>query len=184
MNDVLAGAWLGGTIDSTGAVAAAGGMVSDTALQVAITVKMIQNVLIGVVAFCVAVYWVTYVEKADDGQRPGIREIWYRFPKFVLGFLAASIVFSAIYSSGIAGKALTEAVIGGTTALVRGWLFCLAFVSIGLESDFRKLWQYLKGGKALTLYLCGQALNLLLTYLMAALMFEVVFPQATRMLTR
>ncbi|OYW17170.1 MAG: hypothetical protein B7Z55_13070, partial [Planctomycetales bacterium 12-60-4] len=58
MNSVLGGAWIGGTIDSTGAVAAAGGMLDNTALQVAATIKMIQNILIGVVAFGVAVYWV------------------------------------------------------------------------------------------------------------------------------
>lgn len=74
MNQVLAGAWLGGTIDSTGAVAAAGGMLGPTALQVAVTVKMIQNILIGVVAFGVAIYWVMYVERREDkGPR---RERW------------------------------------------------------------------------------------------------------------
>ena len=182
MNEVLAGAWLGGTIDSTGAVAAAGGMVGPVALAVAATVKMIQNILIGVVAFGVAVYWVTCVEKSEDGQRPGLIEVWKRFPKFVLGFIGASIVFSAIYSSGPGGEALTESAIGVTGEILRGWLFCLAFVSIGLESNFRQLAQYLQGGKALVLYVCGQTLNLALTLIMAWLMFEVVFPQAKTVL--
>src|SRR5262249_36216395 len=136
MDQVLAGAWLGGTIDSTGAVAAAGGMLGPTALQVAVTVKMIQNILIGVVAFGVAVYWVMLVERNDTGPRPGLMEIWYRFPKFVLGFIGASIVFSAIYSSGTAGNALTEAATAGTGEILRGWFFCLAFVAIGLETNF------------------------------------------------
>ncbi|MEZ6112913.1 MAG: putative sulfate exporter family transporter [Pirellulaceae bacterium] len=62
IDDILGGAWMGGTIDSTGAVAAAGAALGEDALKVAATVKMIQNILIGVVAFGVAVYWVTCVE--------------------------------------------------------------------------------------------------------------------------
>ena len=101
MGPVLGGAWIGGTIDSTGAVAAAGGMLGDTALAVAATVKMIQNILIGFVAFGVAVYWVTVVERSADAPRPSLLEIWRRFPKFVLGFLAASLVFSALSAGGL-----------------------------------------------------------------------------------
>ena len=184
MNQVLAGAWLGGTIDSTGAVAAAGGMLGPTALQVAVTVKMIQNILIGVVAFGVAVYWVMCVERDDNGPRPGVMEIWYRFPKFVFGFIGASIVFSTIYSSGVSGSALAESVTLGTGEILRGWLFCLAFVAIGLETNFRELSHYLKDGKAITLYVCGQTLNLALTLLMAWIMFEKVFPQAADVLKK
>src|SRR5690606_2356356 len=94
MDDVIAGAWLGGTIDSTGAVAAAGAVLGERALEVAATVKMIQNILIGVVAFGVAVYWVSYVEHDPAAPRPGISEVWRRFPKFILGFVLASAVFS------------------------------------------------------------------------------------------
>ena len=67
---MLGGAWLGGTIDSTGAVAAAGAVLGETALEVAATVKMIQNILIGVAAFGVAIYWVTCVERDPDGRAP------------------------------------------------------------------------------------------------------------------
>lgn len=184
MNDVLGGAWLGGTIDSTGAVAAAGGMISSTALEVAATVKMIQNILIGVVAFAVAVYWVMYVERSDEGRRPNIGEVWLRFPKFVLGFVGASIVFSAIYASVAGGQSLTEATISGTSEILRGWFFCLAFVSIGLETNFRELSSQMKGGKPLILYVCGQSLNLALSLLMAWIMFMKVFPQATDVLSK
>lgn len=61
--------------------------------QVAATVKMIQNVLIGVTAFCVAMYWCAKVD-VQEGQKVSAMEIWHRFPKFVLGFLTASIVMS------------------------------------------------------------------------------------------
>ncbi len=176
MDPILGGAWLGGTIDSTGAVAAAGAVLGDEALEVAATVKMIQNILIGVTAFCVAIYWVSYVERDASSPGVGISEIWYRFPKFVLGFLAMSILFSVLYSVLTAGPELVDAMIKGSTKTMRGWLFCLAFVCIGLETNFKQLLPQLQGGKPLILYVCGQTLNLCLTLLMAYLMFKVVFP--------
>ncbi|MBA3480801.1 MAG: putative sulfate exporter family transporter [Pirellulales bacterium] len=190
MGPVLGGAWIGGTIDSTGAVAAAGGMLgapgsadSEIALTVAVTIKMIQNILIGAVAFGVAVYWVTCVERTPGGQRPSLMEIWRRFPKFVLGFLAASLLFSYLESSGGEGEAIASAATA-TSKTLRSWLFCLAFVSIGLETNFRELRQYMVGGKPLILYVCGQTLNLALTLLMAWLMFTKVFPDAATALAQ
>ena len=182
MSNVLGGAWMGGTIDATGAVAAAGAILGDDALQVAATVKMIQNILIGVIAFCVAVYWVLRVEEQNGGAKPSVLEIWRRFPKFILGFVAASILFSLLYSGTTDGRAIVDATITGSTKTLRGWFFCLAFVSIGLETNFRELAGQLSGGKPLVLYVCGQSLNLCLTLLMAWLMFEKVFPEATRVL--
>ncbi len=185
ISNVLGGAWMGGTIDATGAVAAAGTMLGDDALQVAATVKMIQNILIGVVAFCVAIFWVTFVErKKDDQAKPSVMEIWRRFPKFILGFVAASIAFSVLYSTLDNGPQVINAVIKGSTKTFRGWFFCLAFVSIGLETNFRELAKYFKGGKPLVLYVVGQTFNLCLTLLMAWLMFEIVFPNASDMLKK
>jgi uncharacterized membrane protein YadS len=176
MDPIVAGAWLGGTIDSTGAVAAAGAALGQRSLEVAATVKMIQNILIGVVAFFVALYWVSYVERDETAARPGLTEIWLRFPKFVLGFVLASVVFSVIYGTVAGGPELVDAMIGGSTKTLRGWFFCLAFVSIGLETNFREMAPFLKGGKPLTLYVCGQTLNLSLSLAMSYLMFRVVFP--------
>jgi len=178
MGEVIGGAWIGGTIDSTGAVAAAGELVGSTAKDVAATVKMIQNILIGVVAFAVAVYWVSFVEPSTDGKRPSVIEIWHRFPKFTLGFLGVSLAMSFLQAQGIEGKTLVSSVVDGTTKSVREWLFCLAFVSIGLESNFREYRKMLASGKPVILYLCGQTLNLVLSFLMAWLMFEKIFPNA------
>jgi uncharacterized membrane protein YadS len=175
----VGGAWLGGTIDATGAVAVAGAALGEEALEVAATVKMIQNILIGVTAFCVAVFWVTYVEKDASDNKPGVGEIWYRFPKFVLGFIAASIVFSLLHGSLAGGELLVDAMIKGSTKTLRGWFFCLAFVCIGLETNFKQLLPYFRGGKPMVLYVCGQSLNILLTLLMAYLMFGVLFAGAT-----
>jgi uncharacterized membrane protein YadS len=65
MDKWVGAAWMGGTIDSTGAVAAAGAILGDEAATVANTVKMIQNVLIGVIAFAVAAYWAS--RSGSDG---------------------------------------------------------------------------------------------------------------------
>ncbi|MCM2371039.1 YeiH family protein [Aporhodopirellula aestuarii] len=178
MDEVLGGAWMGGTIDSTGAVAAAGEFLGDRALEVAATIKMIQNILIGVVAFGIAVFWTTYMDRDPAAKaRVGWSEIWLRFPKFILGFIAASIVFSLIAGFVSDGALWTSASIGVTKEL-RGWLFCLAFVSIGLETNYAVIKENLRGGKPLLLYVCGQSLNLALTLAMAYLMFKVVFPEA------
>lgn len=178
--EVLGGAWIGGTVDATGAVAAAGAFLGEKALAVAATVKMIQNVLIGVTAFCVALYWTTKVD-VHGTDKVGWSAIWDRFPKFVLGFLAVSIfmsILSAAQEPGMAGVLVDN----GTNKIsvpLRGWFFALAFVSIGLTTDFRALAKYFKGGKPIILYICGQSFNLCLTLLMAWLMFYVVFRNIT-----
>jgi len=178
---ILGGAWMGGTIDATGAVAAAGAFLSEKALYVAATIKMIQNVLIGVTAFCVAIYWVTKVDRVE-GQQVHAMEIWHRFPKFVIGFVIASVVFSFVYTSLGSDAGFTmidQGVLRGFSRIFRGWFFCMSFAAIGLATNFRELKHYFKGGKPLVLYVCGQSLNLVLTLAMAYLMFYVVFPDIT-----
>lgn len=178
---ILGGAWLGGTIDATGAVAAAGAFLSEKAMFVAATIKMIQNVLIGVTAFGVAVYWTAKVE-AKAGQSVGWIEIWHRFPKFVLGFLTASVVASVVYGSMGSDAGFTmidQGVIRGWSKVFRGWFFCLSFAAIGLATNFRELRKHFQGGRPLLLYVCGQTLNLVLTLGMAYVMFYLVFPEIT-----
>ena len=181
MPQILAGAWMGSTIDSTGAVAAAGAFYGDKALYVAATIKMIQNILIGVTAFCVAVYWCSKVD-CLPGQRVSWMEVWYRFPKFVVGFIVASIIFSLI-DSGMGKDASTvmidQGVLRGFTRLLREWFFALAFTSIGLETNFKEFKPHLKGGKPITLYVFGQSFQLVLTLLVAYIMFYLVFPDVT-----
>jgi len=181
MPQILGGAWMGGTIDATGAVAAAGEFLGERALYVAATIKMIQNVLIGVIAFFVAVYWCYKVDR-EAGRQVGAMEIWYRFPKFVLGFIGVSIAFSVVYAMmgpDVGNTMIDHGVIRGLTKSLRGWFFCLAFTSIGLATNFRELKHHFTGGKPLILYVCGQTFNLCLTLLMAYLMFYVVFTQIT-----
>jgi uncharacterized membrane protein YadS len=181
MPEILAGSWMGSTIDSTGAVAAAGAFLGPKALYVAATIKMIQNVLIGVVAFAVAVYWCAKVD-----CKPGVNvswwEIWYRFPKFVIGFIAASIIFSIIDQSvgkDMSNVMIDHGVLRGFTRIAREWFFALAFTCIGLETNFREFGQYFKGGKPITLYVFGQTFQLAFTLLVGYIMFYIVFPEIT-----
>ena len=191
LNPIVGGAWMGGTIDATGAVVAAGTALGDEGATVAATVKMIQNILIGVVAFGVAYYWTTRIENTDTrventnkSERVSLVEIWKRFPKFILGFVAASFIFSIIYAASSSGPEIVNATVKGSTKTLRGWFFCLAFVSIGLDTNFWTLRKYLGRGKPVILYLVGQTLNLVLTFTMAYLMFEVFFQGATEELLR
>jgi uncharacterized integral membrane protein (TIGR00698 family) len=172
MDPLMGGAWIGGTIDSTGAVAAAGAMLGDVALKSATIVKMIQNVLIGVFAFGIALFWVTNVEQDENSPRVGISEIWIRFPKFIIGFLAASILFSFVLTP-LTGL-LPEDIINITKGY-QSWLFALAFMSIGLESNFKEMAQLVQGGKPLTLYVVGQTFNVILTLVAVWLLLSGTF---------
>ncbi|MBE3581153.1 MAG: putative sulfate exporter family transporter [Thermoanaerobacteraceae bacterium] len=170
-------AWIGGTIDSTGAVVAAGALLGQRGMEIASVVKMIQNVLIGVVAFVTALIWVYRKGGATEGvEAASAKEIWVRFPKFVLGFVAASLLFSFILIPSMG----EEAVNGFTkiTSGLRGWFFALAFISIGLESNIRDLARQVKGGKPVVHYIVGQTANLVLTLIMAWLAFGgILFPK-------
>lgn len=175
MDKNVGAAWMGGTIDSTGAVAAAGAVLGKEAETIASTVKMIQNVLIGVIAFAVAGYWSVRFNDQPGTQGVGIGEIWRRFPKFVLGFVAASLAFSFLLPAvGIPASAIDTITKDSVTPL-RSWLFCIAFVALGLETNFWELGKYLKEGKPLALYVVGQAWSMLLSLLMAYLMFGVLY---------
>lgn len=181
MPEILAGAWMGGTIDSTGAVAAAGAFFGEKALYVAATLKMIQNVLIGIIAFSVAVYWCAKVE-CKPGASVSWWEVWYRFPKFVIGFIIASIVFSIIdqnVGKDMSAVMIDHGVLRGFTRIAREWFFALAFTCIGLETNFKEFAPYFKGGKPITLYVFGQTFQLAFVLLVAYIMFYMVFPKIT-----
>ncbi len=178
LDPIVGGAWIGGTVDSTGAVTAAGKALGEDAEKIAVTVKMIQNILIGVASLGISVYWVARVEPQSEGKSPGIGEIWRRFPRFVIGFLIASVVFTLLNQVLVNGEEIIHATTKQATKGLRNWFFCLAFVSIGLDTRFADLLPQIKGGKPLILYLCGQTLNLVLTLAMAYLMFGVIFRES------
>ena len=161
MNQMMGGALIGGTVDSTGAVVLAGNALGPEAEQVASLVKMIQNILIGFIAFFVAIFFATKVDK-DPNQKVGASEIWTRFPKFIIGFFVASLVASFILmplTSAEEVNTINKEVLDQ----YKNWAFVLAFTSIGLDTNFKSLFKQMQGGKVLWLYIIGQIFNILLT---------------------
>ena len=165
--DVVGGAWLGGTLDTSASVVAAGEVISEPARNAGVVVKLSQNVLIGVAAFILTIWW-ALKEPARAQVRPGIGVIWERFPKFVLGFLVASLMFSFLISPALVGE--TKSFLAG----LRTMWFALAFVSIGLETRFAELVAS-GGGRPAVAFLGGQAFNVIWTLILAYLLFGGIF---------
>ena len=177
MNSLMGGALIGGTVDSTGAVVLAGNALGPEGEQAAVLVKSIQNILIGFIAFFVALFFATKVEKSpSEGRKVGAKEIWTRFPKFIIGFFAASLIASFVIQP-MAGSADVKA-INSVLDQYKNWAFVLAFTSIGLDTNFKEIAKQLHGGKVVWLYIVGQLFNIVLTFLavwllLSGVLFEV-----------
>lgn len=153
---IVNGAAMGMTVKTDGADAAAGALLDElmTArhlqetgelwrsgwiLSSAVLTKLWIDVFIGVWTFVLALVWVYKVERRPDQVTVGASEIWFRFPKFVLGYLAAWLTFLAIAASW---PQHAETLDAGTSALqspMRHLMFMLTFVAIGIITDFSKL---------------------------------------------
>jgi uncharacterized membrane protein YadS len=158
----VTGAWLGGSIDTSGAVVASGTLVGETALKISTIVKFSQNVLLGIAAFAISIYWT--VKKDDESskqkEKPSLYIIWERFPKFVLGFIGASLLFSFLLSAET-----IDAAKGSLKNLQTLW-FVLAFTSIGLETNFADLFNE-NSRKPLYAFLIAQGfVTLIIAYLL------------------
>jgi uncharacterized integral membrane protein (TIGR00698 family) len=166
LSEVVAGAWIGGNIDTTAAVTAAGTIVGEDALKIATIVKVTQNALMGVVAVLLTLYFVMRVERTAGAKRPGPGELWRRFPKFVLGFIAASFIATWWLTTVPAddGKA-TIAVVNA----LRTWFLILAFVSIGLE--LRVVHVREAGWKPIAVFATATFVNLAVALLLASILF-------------
>ena len=167
LNQEVAGAWLGGTIDTTGAVAASGTMRGDKAAQTAIIVKSSQNVLLGLAAFVISLYWSYSGQKREE--KPTLGVIWARFPKFVVGFILASLIFSFLLDAETARTA------GKVTKGFSNTLFSIAFVCIGLETRFRDIFSR-ENRRPLKAFLIAQFFNIIVTLVVAYLLFGIVKP--------
>ncbi len=161
MSPIMGGSLIGGTVDSTGAVVVAGTALGPEAQQAAVLVKSIQNILIGFIAFAVALFFAKYVDNSGNAS-VGAGEIWTRFPKFIIGFFAASMIASFLIqpvfgsdSVGAINKVLDQ---------YKNWCFVLAFCSIGLDTNFKEIIKNMQGGKVLWLYVTGQLFNIALTF--------------------
>ncbi len=174
MSPIMGGSLIGGTVDSTGAVVVAGTALGEEAQKAAVLVKSIQNILIGFIAFAVAIFFATKVEKTGT-SKVGASEIWIRFPKFILGFFAASLVASFLIQPVFGA----DSVKGINTVLdqYKNWAFVLAFTSIGLDTNFKEIIKRMQGGKVLWLYVVGQVFNIALTFFAVWLLLSgVIFP--------
>lgn len=173
--EVIGGAWLGGTLDTTATVTAAGDLVGPIAVKAGVIAKFSQNVFIGVAAFFIAIWWAYKKPKGEDGvpikaERPGLKIVWERFPKFVLGFVAASLVFSFLLSPTTAKS------VGPTLNGLRTVWFAIAFISIGMEAKFSSLVK-LQGGKPAFTFVTAQIFNIFWTLLWSYILFGgYVFP--------
>jgi len=168
MSEVVAGAWLGGTLDTSAAVVAGGELISEVARDAAVVVKLSQNALIGVAAFLLTIWW-AMKHPAGTGATPAapkasLAVIWDRFPKFVFGFLVASLVFSFLVDDA------TLAAARGPLTSVRTTVFAMAFVSIGLETSLGSLVTTDEGRPALA-FLGAQAFNVVVTLVAAYVFF-------------
>ena len=189
LRDVVAGAWIGGNIDTTAAVAAAGAIVGEDALQIATIVKTTQNALIGVVAVALTAYFAfrvaakpaaasagattapTTVEGSSaDAQvsKPGLIELWRRFPKFVLGFVAASAIGTWYATSGWEGAKDNISTLNDLRTL----FLILAFVSIGLEFRVKALRQ--AGWRPIVVFGAATIANIVLALILASILFRTV----------
>lgn len=167
MPEIVGGAWLGGTLDTTASVTAAAQLVGPIATKAGVIIKFSQNVLIGVAAFFIALWW-TYRKgnknNAQQQETPGLGIVWERFPKFVLGFIAASLIFSFLIPAST-----TKNVSGILNSLRTVW-FALAFVAIGLEARFTDLVK-IEGGRPAVAFIGAQLFNIIWTLLLAYLLF-------------
>ena len=175
MSQLMGGALIGGTVDSTGAVVLAGNALGAEAEQAAVLVKSIQNILIGFIAFFVALFFATRVDRKGT-EKVGASEIWVRFPKFIIGFFVASLVASFIILP-LCGSAEVGA-INKVLDQYKNWAFVLAFTSIGLDTNFKDIASRMQGGKVLWLYIIGQLFNIALTlfavwFLLSGVIFDV-----------
>ena len=163
----VTGAWLGGSIDTTAAVVASGTIAGEVALQISTIVKFSQNILLGVVAFFISIFWTLRRSiKSEPEQKPSLLLIWERFPKFVLGFILASVVFSFFLDPETAEST------GRTIRSYQSLWFNLAFVCIGLETRVSDLVKMGKG-RPLYAFLIAQGFNVIVTLIVAYILFGV-----------
>jgi uncharacterized integral membrane protein (TIGR00698 family) len=180
----VAGAWIGTSefADAAGLAAAqsygdlAGKVpgiagTSDQAIFAFTLMKVVgRDVWIGIWAFILAVIATTRWE-AQSGRKADAAQIWWRFPKFVIGFLAASLLITwAVSSISYAdyGKTVVPALVAPIKDL-RTWAFTFCFLSIGLTTRLRELAR--SGRKPFLAFSAGVAFNVVLGFILSAIVF-------------
>ena len=171
----ITGAWIGGTIDTTSGVGASSAMAGDVAQSTAIVVKATQNVLIGFVAFFIALYLSTRGGNGSTSS-PSFGIVWEKFPKFILGFVLASAVFSILQTNDMltlnsSGK-IMETSLAKTFST---FFFSLSFVCIGMDTRLKDIVSR-ENRTVLWSFVGAQLFNIVVTLFVAWLMFGIVKP--------
>ena len=171
----IMGAWIGGTIDTTSGVGASSEMVGEAAQKTAIVVKATQNVLIGFVAFFIAMYLSARSESGRGFARPSFGIVWEKFPKFILGFVLASAIFSILQSQDMltlnGGKFIETSVAKNFST----FFFSLSFVCIGMDTRLKDIVSR-ENRNVLFAFVGTQVFNIIVTFFIAWLMFGIVKP--------
>jgi uncharacterized integral membrane protein (TIGR00698 family) len=170
----VAGAWIGTSefADAAG-FAAASAVGDDRAVKTFTLMKVVgRDMFVGVWALVVALLSVTIWDKKRTGEaeKVDVGEIWRRFPKFILGFLAASLVVTVVLASIDAktGTRFSKEAIAPLKTL-RGWAFTWTFLSIGFTTRFRELTRF--GWKPFAAFAIGVVVNVPLGYWLSAHVF-------------
>jgi len=153
---LVAGAWMALSVKTDGAAVASGAITESLILAqnasegvnyakgwilgTAATVKVFIDIFIGVWAFVLAYIWTTKIEKRE-GDRARAGEIWERFPKFVIGYVVTFLLILAIALSASPSVMATVKGAMGEANTFRGIFFILTFFTIGVMTNFRKLWE-------------------------------------------
>jgi uncharacterized integral membrane protein (TIGR00698 family) len=130
-----------------------------------------RDVWIGIWAFVLAIVSTTRWESNPAGRKPDAAQIWWRFPKFVIGFLAASLIVTWIassYSLADYNKTLVPALVAPIKNL-RTWAFIFCFLSIGLTTRFRDLAS--AGKKPFMAFSVGAVINIILGFILSTMVF-------------
>jgi uncharacterized integral membrane protein (TIGR00698 family) len=174
----IAGAWIGTSefADAAGFAAASayGKMAGNesAAIQGFTLMKVIgRDMWIGIWSFVFAMIACLKWEKEECGVRPSAMEIWWRFPKFVIGFFLATFLmtsFTAGYSTADFNTSVKPNLITPLVS-IRSWIFIFCFLSIGLSTRFREL--KAAGWKPFGAFSIGVAVNVVLGFLLSVYVF-------------
>ena len=177
----VGGAWIGTSefADAAGLAAAQtyAGFTSssgegDQAVLAFTLMKVVgRDVWIGIWAFVLAIIATTRWEPSETGSKPKPGEIWWRFPKFVIGFFVASILLTwatSSYALDEFNRVVNPALVAPIKDL-RTWAFIFCFLSIGLTTRFREL--AAAGIKPFMAFTAGVIVNVPLGFILSAWVF-------------
>ena len=130
-----------------------------------------RDIWIGVWALVLSIIATTRWEPQGTEARPDVAQVWWRFPKFVLGFLAASALITAVsahYGPSGYHDAVTPQLVTPIKDL-RTWAFIFCFFSIGLTTRARELARI--GPRPFLAFTAGVIVNVILGLILSAWVF-------------